>query len=96
MDQAFYHFWLAERQDLADIPTSGPAELVTYANGATGQLGTTPSRSAPTTRFSTCRSPSRAGPLRNAYTGPKLKGEYSVLTLFTRTGQVVVNETPPF
>ncbi len=28
--------------------------------------------------------------------GPYLKGEYSVLTLFARTGQIVVNANPPF
>jgi hypothetical protein len=30
------------------------------------------------------------------YAGPKLQGSYSLITLFTRTGEIVVNEAVPF
>ena len=31
-----------------------------------------------------------------AYAGPSLQGEYRVVTLFTRTGQVTTNDNVPF
>jgi hypothetical protein len=93
MGAAYYHFWLAERQDLADIPTGGSAETVTYANGQTGSLGSTPV--PPTGQTFLLPVPVPNGANANLYTGPKLQGEYSLLTLFTRTGQTVVNESPP-
>jgi prepilin-type N-terminal cleavage/methylation domain-containing protein len=73
MDQAFYHFWLAERQDLATVdnnflPNNLPSLPV-------------PPGIAPAGRF-----PGNA----------QLKGQYAILTLFARTGQIVVNENPPF
>jgi prepilin-type N-terminal cleavage/methylation domain-containing protein len=68
MAGAFYHFWLAERQDVAT-----PA-------------GTT----LPTLPIL------RPGGADAGYTGPVLKGEYSLLTLFARSGQVAVNAGAPF
>jgi prepilin-type N-terminal cleavage/methylation domain-containing protein len=80
MDQAFYHFWLAERQDLAAVQTN--------ANGAV------PLYTGPPSYFLPIAQP--GGSSSNSYPGPYLKGDYSVLTLFTRTGQIVVNANPSF
>jgi hypothetical protein len=72
MDQAFYHFWLAERQDLARVvlPTGQAVPTLPVPPGV---------------------------PTGVTYPGDaQIKGQYSIVTLFARTGQVVVNETPPF
>jgi prepilin-type N-terminal cleavage/methylation domain-containing protein len=69
MSSAFFHFWLAERSDLAEPVTSSTvAPLLPLPHG----LATT---------------------LMN---GRELKGEYRLVTLFARTGQVTTNENPPF
>lgn len=75
MDSAFFHFWLAERQDLAapgaaGLPASAPYALP-IANPGTGSNST-------------------------ALPGPYLKGEYSVLSLSARSGNLAVNQAPPF
>jgi hypothetical protein len=71
MDQAFFHFWLAVRQDLA----------VQDPNRAAVPFLPTPPGIFPPGTFS-----------GNAL----IKGQYSILTLFAKTGQIVVNENPPF
>ncbi len=92
---SFFHFWLAERQDLADMQTGGSTEQVTYSNGQTATLGSAPVSLGAGGQVFYLPVPKPGGNDANAYRGPTLKGEYSLLTLFTRTGQVVVNETPP-
>ena len=37
-----------------------------------------------------------AGAAPNLFNGLELKGEYSLITLFTRTGQITTNANPPF
>ncbi len=80
MGSAFYHFWLAERQDLNPVQVSSNGTAQPWAPGASYYLPI----AEPSSSFS------------SNFPGPYLKGEYSVLTLFTRTGQIVVNANPPF
>jgi hypothetical protein len=74
MADAFYHFWLAERADLADAPA-----------------GATTDSAAPLLPIS-----GPGGADAGSYVGPRLQGSYGLLTLFSRTGQIVVNEAMPF
>jgi prepilin-type N-terminal cleavage/methylation domain-containing protein len=69
LGSAFFHFWLAERSDLA-----APSASVTAAPFLPLPLGVAPTR----------------------FNGLELKGEYRLVTLFTRTGQITTNENPPF
>ncbi len=80
MASAFCHFWLAERQDVADVPLSGgvPTPIETVGLG---------SHYLPIAR------PSGADA---NYSLPTLKGSYSLLTLFSRSGQIATVESPPF
>lgn len=82
MNNAFFHFWLAERQDLSDVPLNSNGTFLSWANGT-----------AP--YFLPIASP---GSANNSVLlpGPYLKGEYSVLSLSTRSGNIVVNPSPPF
>ena len=80
MGSSFYHFWLAERQDLNPVQSSSNGTAQPWAPGASYYLPI----AEPSSSFS------------SNFPGPYLKGEYSVLTLFTRTGQIVVNSSPPF
>jgi hypothetical protein len=82
MSGAFYHFWLSERQDLADVQVGG-------TNNATPQPWAT---GAP--YLLPIAQP--GGSNSATFPGPYLKGEYSVLSLFTRSGQIVVNQGVPF
>jgi len=84
MDQAFLHFWLADRQDLADIQANMTAQPPTPI-----PLNTT----SPPYYLPIAQPGSAAAA---SYPGPYLKGQYSVLTLFARTGQITVNSNPPF
>jgi prepilin-type N-terminal cleavage/methylation domain-containing protein len=71
MAEAFYHFWLAERADLAAPPagaTVPPLLPIAAQGGANG----------------------------SQYPRPSFQGNYGVLTLYTRTGEIVPNETMPF
>jgi hypothetical protein len=79
MADVFYHFWLAERQDLAAVQTT---------NGVAQPLATGAPYFLPIAR--------PGGLNANSFPGPYLKGEYSVLTLFARTGQISTNANPPF
>jgi prepilin-type N-terminal cleavage/methylation domain-containing protein len=66
---AFFHFWLAERSDLA-----APSASATAAPYLPLPQGLAP----------------------KLFNGLELKGEYRLITLFTRTGQVTTNADPPF
>ena len=77
MSGAFFHFWLAERSDVAALAT---------ATGADRPAAVT-CRSA--TSFS-------SRPTGTPYTGTTLKGEYRIVTLFTRTGQITSNDNVQF
>ena len=84
MSGAFFHFWLAERSDVASIQldstTGQPVPLV--ANQPVFlPVGNISQQLISTT---------------NPYAGPSLQGEYRIVTLFTRTGQVTSNDNPQF
>ena len=85
MSATFYHFWLADRSDLV------PIDLQISGTVATPQpietIGGAP-------HYLPIAQP--GGVDSNAYALPVLKGDYSLLTLVGRTGQIVVNEAPPF
>lgn len=73
MTGAFFHFWLAERQDLADMnlnTSTAPFLPVAKPGGTVSGLPT-------------------------GWSG-YLKGEYTLLSLSARSGNIVVNQTPPF
>jgi hypothetical protein len=70
MGSAFFHFWLAERSDLA-APDSKQANAPFLP---------VPQGLAPT-RFAS---------------GAQIKGEYRLITVFSRTGQITTNDTVPF
>ncbi len=73
MTGAFFHFWLAERQDLADPnPSSTAAPYLPVAKPGGSASG-----------------------LPTGWSG-YLKGEYTLLSLSTRSGNIVVNQAPPF
>lgn len=81
MDSAFFHFWLAERQDLVDVQ-----------QGANGPI---PRGSASAPYYLPIANPG-VGENSAALPGPYLKGEYSVLSLATRSGNITVSQSPPF
>ena len=70
MSSAFFHFWLAERSDVA--PPSATATQQPYL--PVGNITQT---------------------LANG-TASALKGEYRIVTLFTRTGQIISNDNVQF
>jgi hypothetical protein len=85
MDGMFLHFWLSSREDVADVPLQDDgAGNVTPAPLET--VGGVP-HYLPI---------ARAAGTSASYSLPTLKGGYSLLTLFGRTGQVVVIDSPPF
>ena len=69
LGSAFFHFWLAERSDLA-----APGRSATAA-----PLLPLPQGRAPT-----------------LFNGLEIKGEYRLVTLFARGGQITTNENPKF
>jgi prepilin-type N-terminal cleavage/methylation domain-containing protein len=69
LSSAFFHFWLAERSDLA-----APSASATAAPYLPLPQGLAP----------------------NLFNGLELKGEYRLITLFTRTGQITTNANPTF
>jgi hypothetical protein len=83
MSGAFFHFWLAERRDVAAMQldqNGNPTRLVS------GQpvylpLGTIN------------RQLVQAG---STYNGPALQGEYSIMTLFARTGRITTSQGTSF
>jgi prepilin-type N-terminal cleavage/methylation domain-containing protein len=74
MSGAFFHFWLAERGDVAAVNASAAAPPFLPIGNINQQLVNT----------------------ANPYTGPSLQGEYRIVTLFTRTGQVTSNDNVQF
>jgi hypothetical protein len=88
MDGAFYHFWLAERSDVAGVQVDSNGNVVSLTSGLPQG---TPPQALPIGQIA---SPTSAATY--PYTGPTLGGEYRLLTLFVRTGQITGNETMGF
>lgn len=90
MSSAFYHFWLAERGDVYPIPTDTNGNAVPLVSGYTFYLPMPLGSNIP--------------PTTNAYDQlvasnpglPYLKGEIRLLSLFSQTGQILVNDSPVF
>lgn len=80
MGAAFYHFWLAERQDLHAVNLDAQGNTLPWAAGVAYRLPIA----------------DPGGANSATYPGPHLKGGYAVLSLSARTGQVVVNQGPSF
>ncbi len=83
MSGAFFHFWLAERSDVAAIHLDSNGNPVPIVSGQPVYL--------PVGNIKQVLQQSTT-----AYTGPALKGEYRIVTLFTRTGQVTTNDNVQF
>ncbi len=75
----FIHFWLAERGDV-NPPTGGFQNI----NGAMTWVAAAPSLPIGTIQ----RLPNMAN---TPYTGPVIKGEYRLVSFFSRTGQITTN-----
>ena len=82
MSSSFFHFWLAER---SDVYPPAPTQRSTLA---TIRAYLRSCRCRPATR---CRRVLDALP-----GGGAIKGEYRLVTLFTRTGQITTNEDVHF
>ncbi|AMV38835.1 prepilin-type N-terminal cleavage/methylation domain-containing protein [Planctomyces sp. SH-PL62] len=93
MASSFYHIWLAERSDLAEVQTTGTAPNVTAVPLISGRDFLLPMPLG-----------QNFGASPNAYdalvdanpTLPYLKGEMRLLTLFTRTGNLMTTDRPVF
>jgi len=93
LTSSFYHIWLAERSDLAEIQTTGSGTTL----AAAPLLSTKPF-------YLPMPLGQNAGATPNAYdalvaanaTLPFLKGEMRLLTLFTRTGNLMITDRPLF
>ena len=81
MSGAFFHFWLAERSDVHGIAVNNNS----FVPIVTGQPVYLPVGSIK-------QQQAAASP----FTGPTLAGEYRILTLFTRTGQIASNDNVEF
>jgi hypothetical protein len=83
MSGAFFNLWLAERSDVRGVTfdPQGNPELVVTNPPVFLPLGNIRQQLI-----------NPAVP----YSGPSLKGEYRVVTLFTRTGQITTNDNPQF
>ena len=87
----FYHFWLAEREDVV-APLNGSATTSGFVYPVPN-----PDYSATTPHVNFLPMPQ--GTIDsggNAYAGPYLKGERRLVTLFTKTGQIVSNSIELF
>src|SRR5262249_18368719 len=84
MSGAFFHFWLAERGDLYPVQVDAGGNTVPL--GPQGQSFLLPIVQ-PTPQNTL---------LHNAYKGPFLKGEYRLVTLFSRSGATVSSDNMPF
>ena len=82
MSGAFFHFWLAERADVVAMQLD--------ANGKPVQLVTNQPLYLPVGTIN------QQLPSTTPYTGPALQGEYRIVSLFTRTGQVTSNDNVQF
>jgi hypothetical protein len=82
MSAAFFHFWLAERSDVVPMNFNGTTPVPQVANQPIYlPLGNVnQALSSPTI----------------PYPGQSLQGEYRVVTLFTRTGQITTNDDAQF
>ncbi|MGO9470583.1 MAG: prepilin-type N-terminal cleavage/methylation domain-containing protein [Isosphaeraceae bacterium] len=81
---SFFHFWLAERSDVAAInvdPATGNYIPIVAGQNVYLPIG------------NILQIPGQAP---TPYNGPKLKGEYRLVTIFTRNGQVATNENVLF
>jgi prepilin-type N-terminal cleavage/methylation domain-containing protein len=85
MSSAFYHLWLAERQDLNATQPGASATTTNYV--AASWSGTSPY---------TLPIAQPGGSYTSNWGGPYLRGESAVLSLNARTGQISVNANPPF
>jgi len=90
MTSAFYHFWLAERGDLYQVQTDNNGNAVPLVSGHPFLL--------PMPVGSNFSSPTNAYDLLVAANPglPTLKGESRLVTLFTRTGQIITRDSPVF
>jgi len=83
MNSAFYHFWLAERGDLFDpVANTGIPYLLPMVPGSTYAGGTPYPYTNP--------------PVNDPLGTRALKGERRLMTLYTRTGQLVTNQVETF
>lgn len=88
MAGAWFHFWIAERGDVGFF--NDPASAVNYWSLGQGTAPATPLLSVGV--FSPLVTPSPANP----YTGPIIKGEYYLLSLAAKTGQLTSADSPGF
>jgi hypothetical protein len=80
MSGAFFHFWLAERSDVVAMQMN---------NGVPVQLVQNQSLYLPVGNI-------QQQLTSTPYTGPKLQGEYRIVSLFTRTGQITSSDDVQF
>ena len=73
MSSAFFHFWLAERSDVLPVQFSNGVPQPLVANQPA---------------FLPVGSVKRQLAAGSPFSGPTLQGEYRIVSLFTRTGQV--------
>jgi prepilin-type N-terminal cleavage/methylation domain-containing protein len=83
MSGAFLHFWLAERSDVVAIQLD--------QNGKPAQLVNSQPLYLPLGTIS-----QQLAQPANSYTGPALRGEYSIVTLFARTGRIITSNHVQF
>jgi hypothetical protein len=83
MSGAFYHFWLAERSDVAgmQLDQNGKPESVVNGQAVYLPLGTINQQLVQAT---------------SVYTGPTLIGEYTIVTLSARSGRITTSEGAQF
>lgn len=95
MNQSFYHIWVAERSDLAELRSDGgtPPSAVPLVTGGAFYLPMPLGMN----RESDADGPNGYDLLVNSNpTLPYLKGEMRLLTLSTRTGNLVTTDRPIF
>ncbi len=83
MSGAFFHFWLSERSDVRGIHLDNNNNPVPIVSGQPVYLP-----------VGNIKQQLVLG--STPYTGPSLQGEYRIVTLFTRTGQVTTNDNVQF
>jgi prepilin-type N-terminal cleavage/methylation domain-containing protein len=83
MSGAFFHFWLAERSDVVAMKFNNNVPQPLQA----GQPVYLPVGNIKQTLMTPGAAP---------YIGPTLQGEYRIVTLFTRTGQITSNDNVEF
>jgi prepilin-type N-terminal cleavage/methylation domain-containing protein len=83
LNGSFFHFWLAERSDVMAITLDANNNPVPIVPGQNVYLPIGNIQQVP-------------GQAQTPYNGPKLKGEYRLVTVFTRNGQVTTNDNVLF